>query len=396
MNSVFYKKNMKQIKNNNTKKIVQVTISLSILSLMIACTKDNTNTTSDDNDNNNVSNVEFVDIAENGEDITSFKLAKTEVTNQQYVEFLNSAMGEGLITVVDENTTTRMIYDKNGNQISNILGYRVIKDHDKDGIYKLWEMENPLNRSMIDYNSATKTFSVIDPSKVDWSHYFDTNIFPNAVDKITDWGELHDFWPAGIEVEGREVITFTKNIYDASGNVKPNITFAGHLDMDCILPTLEEVKQWPANHIQYYGAKAFADYYNYLIPSIEELRWAGKGGNSNWEFSTEDGSITSENTVFNGGWDKSEGKHKGHPQVVAYFNPNPYGVYDLGGSVTEWTRSVNQTSYGARDMTSGTEESMVKIDGAWPRPTEFCKISSCVNTDVTRGNDHFGFRVRKK
>ena len=232
---------------------------------------------------------------------------------------------------------------------------------------------------------------------MDWTIYFDTNIFPNVVDQITDWGELHNFWPDGIEIEGKEVITFTKNIYDINGNVKSNITFAGHLDIDCVLPTQEEVKQWPVNHIQYYGAKAFADYYNYLIPSIEELRWAGKGGNSSWEYSTDDGTITSENTVFNGGWDKSEGKHKGHPQVVAYFEskPNPYGVYDLGGSVTEWTRSLNQNSYGARNMTSGTEESMVKIDGAWPRPTEFCKISSCVNTNVTRGNDHFGFRVMK-
>ena len=165
------------------------------------------------------------------------------------------------------------------NQISNIFGHRVIKDHDRDGIYKLWEMENPLNRSMIDYNINTKIFSVVDPSKVDWSIYFDTNIFPNVVDQITDWGELHTFWPDSVKLEGREVITFTKDIYDQNGNVRENITFA--------------------------------DYYNYLIPSIEELRWAGKAGNPNWEYSTDDGTITTENTVFNGGWDKIEGKHKG-------------------------------------------------------------------------------------
>jgi len=333
----------------------------------------------------------------NGADILPFKLGKTEVTNGQYVEFLNDAMGDGLITVVDESATVSMIYDNAGNQILNILGSRVVKDHDRDGVYELWEMENPLNRSMIDYDIDKKIFSVDDPAKVDWSIYFDANIFANVVDQITDWGELYVFLPDSSDIVGREVITFTKDIYDVNGNVIPNITFAGHLDMNCALPTLEEVKQWPVNHVQYYGAKAFADYYSYHIPSIEELRWAGYGGHSDWMFSTDDGTLSSENTVYNGGWDKSEGKHKGHPQVVAYFNskPNPYGVYDLGGSVTEWTSLTNQPSYGARDMASGNEEAMVKIDGAWPRPEEFCIIISFVNTDVTRGNDHFGFRVSR-
>jgi len=385
------------MQNNKLKVLIFGIIGFGILSLMVACTKDESNIQTVNNNNNNESIVEFVDIPSDGENISSFKLSKTEITNQQYVDYLNSAMSDGLITVVDKGTNVRLIYDNDGNQMVNILGYRVIKDHDRDGTYELWEMENPLNRSMIDYNSNTKIFSVVDPTKVDWTIYFDTNIFPNVVDQITDWGELHEFWTDGVEVEGKEVITFSKDIYDVDGNVKPNITFAGHLDTDCTLPTLEEIKQWPVNHIQYYGAKAFADYYNYLIPSIEEFRWAGEGGNSSWKYSTDDGTITSENTVFNGGWDKSEGKAKGHPQVVAYFEskPNSYGVYDLGGNATEWTRSEYQSSYGARDMSSGNGESMIKIDGAWPRPAEFCKISSCTNTDGTRGNDHFGFRVMK-
>ena len=350
----------------------------------------------------NESTVEFIEIPGDGEDILPFELGKTEVTNQQYVDFLNSAMSENLITVDAQSQTVMMISDIEGNQLINILGSRVIKDHDSNGVYQLWEMENPLNRCMIDYDSGTNLFSVIDPSEVDWEIYFDTSIYPNVVDNITDWGELHEFWPAGtvLDLNNTDIVVFLKTeVYVggdvANGEVRTDITFAGQLDMDCELPTLEEVKQWPVNHIKYYGAQAFADYYEYLLPSIEELRWSGKGGYPNWQFATDDGTISDENTVYNGGYDKNDGKHKGHAQVVAYFNskPNPYGVYDLGGNVTEWTRTAdNDPAYGARDM-SGGNPAMIKIDGAWPRPDEFCKITSCTYTNLTRGNDHFGFRV---
>ncbi|OQX96920.1 MAG: hypothetical protein B6I24_10480 [Bacteroidetes bacterium 4572_128] len=352
----------------------------------------------------NENTVEFIEIPSDGVDIATFALGKTEVTNQQYVEFLNSAMGDGLITVVDESPTVMMIYDNEGNQLINILGSRVVKDHDNNGVYQLWEMENPLNRCMIDYNIGTNLFSVIDPNEVEWEIYFDNTIYPNVVDHITDWCEFHDFWSEGnvLNLDITDIVIFLKTeVYVggdlANGEVRTDITFAGQLDMDCELPTLEEVKHWPVNHIRYYGAKAFADYYEYLLPSIEELRWSGKGGYPNRQFATDDGIISDENTVYNGGYDKSDGKHKGHAQVVAYFNskPNPYGVYDLGGNVTEWTRTANNDpAYNARDM-SGGNPAMIKIDGAWPRPDEFCEITSCTYTNLNRGNDHFGFRVSK-
>ena len=152
------------MQSSKLKLLVIGIVGFGLLSMTIACSKDNLNEPIEIN-NTSESGVEFVDIPGDGEDIDSFQLGKTEVTNQQYVDYLNSAMIDGLITVVDEGTNVKMIYDNDGNQMVNILGYRVIKDHDRNGTYELWEMENPLNRSMIDYNSSSKTFSVVDPSK---------------------------------------------------------------------------------------------------------------------------------------------------------------------------------------------------------------------------------------
>jgi len=43
--------------------------------------------------------IEFVDIPGNGDDIKPFKMGKTEVTNQQYVDFLNAALLENKVSV---------------------------------------------------------------------------------------------------------------------------------------------------------------------------------------------------------------------------------------------------------------------------------------------------------
>ena len=92
-------------------------VSFSISLFIIVCSKDNSNTSIGGTGINNESTVEFVKIPGDGADILSFKLGKIEVTNQQYVDFLNSVMSENLITVVDEGPTVMMTYDNEGNHI---------------------------------------------------------------------------------------------------------------------------------------------------------------------------------------------------------------------------------------------------------------------------------------
>ena len=53
--------------------------------------------------------IEFVDIPGNGKDIKPFKMGKTEVTNQQYVDFLNAALLEKKITIGKIKPTEPML-----------------------------------------------------------------------------------------------------------------------------------------------------------------------------------------------------------------------------------------------------------------------------------------------
>jgi len=175
------------------------------------------------------SKIEFADIPGNMDNIESFEMSKTEVTNQQYVEFLNAALRENKITVgkvvpleLDQlkfyghkSKNQQVVYDEKGERMFDLLGLRVTGDHDQDGIFELWEMENPLNRIMLEYDSDNKIFRVAAPEKIDWNIYFNQDYLADSVkpvDSISNWAELHEFWPEGISLEGRKVVLLIKGI----------------------------------------------------------------------------------------------------------------------------------------------------------------------------------------
>ena len=377
--------------------------------------------------------VKFANIPSNGGNLNAFQMAETEVTNQQYVDFLNAAYKKGEVTVGKieplgedqlifaghKSKQQQCVYDKNGKRLIDLLGIRVTGDHNHNGVFELWEMENPLNRIMIEFDTIKNEFRVVDPLTVDWNIYFDKKNLPSGiapVDNIMNWVELHQFWPEKKVINKDSIVTWDY------GNYKNDVLFAGHLDLDGELPSLEEVKNWPANHIEYYGAKAFADFYGYELPTLAQIQWAGAGG-KNYEYATIDGTINSTNVVYNGhsydeypkggkrpnntentskpqtpNFSKFPGKDKGHVQEVTMFPPNPYGIYGLSGNVYEWTKSTLKDYPDAVDRTGDDTEAYIRIGGSWNYYDEAQSLNSkeAKNTGAHRGNDHFGFRVVKR
>jgi formylglycine-generating enzyme required for sulfatase activity len=234
----------------------------------------------------------------------TFSMGLTEVTNEQYVKYLNSAYAEDKIVY---NAERGEILTLDGYTMIQLSGSRVVKDHNRDGVYALDEMENPLNRCFIEYDEATDSFVLVDPALVDWTQYFDTSIYPNVVDCITDWAELNS---------------------DGGG-------FFGNGDTDKLLPTLEEITDWPVNFIRYYGAKEYADFYGYDLPTRDEWVYAARGG-EDFAYATSDGTDDITSSWIQG--TKPGEIHKGHVQAADSLDSNPYGIYNLGGNVWEWTK----------------------------------------------------------
>lgn len=270
--------------------------------------------------------------------------------------------------------------------MTDINGYRVIKDHNKDGTYSLDEMENPLNINFIGFEKSTGTFYVEDPQDIDWSHYTNNSVsgFENVVDTLADW----------FEFEGDET------------------TFHGEGDTDGKLPTLDEVKRWPANFITYYGAKGFSDYYGYALPTLAQWRLAAAGG-QNFEYATSNGTLDEGIAWINvNGPSMGEAGeiHKGHVQPVDSKSPNPLGIYHMGGNVWEWVHDWYD-GYEVFSMSKKTEDFFIDdtisyqdSQGKYLKGLiggSFNYFEQTMHKDWNHaakpetGNDHFGFRVVK-
>ena len=353
---------------------------------MMSCSDDDDNTISDP-DPDPTSSVEFVTIPTEGE-IVSFEMGVTEVTNEQYAQFLNDANAAGIITY---DTATKLIFNSDGNPMIDLAGSRVIRDHNGDGTITHHEMENPLNRCMIEFNESTSLFEVVDPVVVNWADYCNPSLYPGAADSLDDWAELND----------------------------ANTGWFGTWDTDNLLPTLDEVKQWPVGFIRWYGADEFAQFYGYDLPSMAQWKVGAKAG-QNFQFATSDGSVSTSTAVYN---DLGVGqRNRGHVQGVKSIPPNPYGLYSMGGNTWEhckdWFRPApgdvspifdNETGEFFIDdtLTSNVIDPSLPaegdnllrkagIGGSW---NYFDLLMGSDRDGLTpfmaTGNDHFGFRVVK-
>lgn len=350
--------------------------------------------------------LELTFVVLDGDETTgSFEMSTTEVTNQQYVNFLNDAYHKGVYVFDKEKN---QIFTNDGYSMVDLNGSRVVKDHNHDGVFALDEMENPLNRSFIEFDEETEQFRVVDPDNVDWNQYFDTEKYPNVVDSIENWAELNN----------------------GEGD------FYGNGDTDKLMPTLDEVKNWPVNFIRYYGAKEFADYYGYDLPTREQWVFAARGG-QDFKYASNDGTDSLTASWIGGGVPGDI--HKGHVQPANSLDPNPYGIYNLGGNVWEWTKewaeytppAKGEKGFGTIDrFYIDDEQRSPKINPNGSEGTDnqykksligasfnYFSATMCVSCTegikgptmnlsnegvwehgayIHVGNDHFGFRVVKK
>ena len=320
--------------------------------------------------------------------LSAFQMSASEVTNQQYVDFLNGALEAGLVEVHQETARgpdegSTLVYGTSAapevyreQAMLNLSGTRVMKDHDNDdgdndSFTGVIEPENPLNISYIGYDEARSTgdkFYVkdpADPADFDWmaltnyhnytseTHQLDTS---ETLNDYADWNELADF---------------------------PNN-----------MPMVDEVRDWPATFIRWYGAKAFALYYGLDLPTEAEWEYAAQGG-AEFAYATSDGAIHGDGT--SAVWNHTKAKTAlGHVLDVKTGDPNPYGLYNMAGNAWEWVEDWYAADFyqDATDPVNTTDTGVkVRRGGSW-NYHQFTLLSSSRAWDEQfKGNDHFGFRV---
>ncbi|MFT7237602.1 MAG: sulfatase modifying factor 1 [Cyclobacteriaceae bacterium] len=257
--------------------------------------------------------------------MTAFKMSEKEITNDQYITFLNEAYQNGWIKVEERSTA-----DPCGTY-SEVMVIGAGDAPHADEIYlQLGETggctsdgfeEHIDNKSWVSFNEAIATFELLDNSK----------------------------------------------------------------------------SNWPINWVKWYGADAFAQYYDVSIPSEAQWEYAARGGQQ-YDYPTADGTLDATKANYNG---DVPGVHSdtGASTDVGSYAANPYGLYDMGGNVWEWCADYYDAAFytdGSTDplnTTAGTEAKKIRRGGAWNYHASTLLTFSRESDFANRGNNHFGFRI---
>tara|TARA_R110000868_G_scaffold259361_6_gene517374 strand:- start:27223 stop:28677 length:1455 start_codon:yes stop_codon:yes gene_type:complete len=330
------------------------------------------------------------DTNEHSVTLTAFKMSKTEISNTNFVEFLNAAYSDGLLKVEEftgpgpdngallVSGSASAPDDYKGFALINLNGTRVMKDHnnedgDNDPFTGEIEPENPLNLSYIGFNDANddhEKFYIKDPKST-----FDF-----------DWQELTNYYN----------YSSTTNQDDTSILLNDYSKWPELVDYPTNMPSLEDVSEWPVTFVRWYGAKAYAMYYAVNLPTEAQWEYAAKGGSS-FKNSTPNGDVNHDGTSANWSWvDEDPAQH--HVLDVMNNDPNPFGLYNMGGNVWEWCEDWYSSDFyrdGVTDPlnTDATSDKKVRRGGSWNYHESTLKTAYRDKDEKFKGNDHFGFRV---
>jgi|TARA_B110001454_G_C12711742_1_gene431014 formylglycine-generating enzyme required for sulfatase activity len=104
--------------------------------------------------------------------LSAFKMSEKEITNQEYIAFLNASNADGWITVSEEQMndpcgsyTEKMVV---GSENSPNAGEYFLQLGETGGCASGGEEENINNRSWISFISASDTFELLDATKANW------------------------------------------------------------------------------------------------------------------------------------------------------------------------------------------------------------------------------------
>ncbi|MFT6094160.1 MAG: sulfatase activating formylglycine-generating enzyme [Pseudohongiellaceae bacterium] len=249
-------------------------------------------------------------------------------------------------------------------------------DNDNDPFSGVIEPENPINIAYIAYNTASNVFYLKDPhdaSDFNWVTLSDYYSYSSTTRQNDTSILLNDFdqWP---ELEG-----WTES--------NPQLAIS--------LPNKETLSNYPVTFIRWWGAKAFANFYQLKLPSKAQWEYAAKGGN-NFKYSGFDGLNTND-----ANWDSSNLNPAIHHMLdVKSGSANPYGLYNLGGNIWEWMAD-NYVHYSDLAVDNPLIEESGSTSrswrgGSWNYHEATLETSGRYFDYENRGNDHFGFRVVNK
>jgi len=168
----------------------------------------------------------------------------------------------------------------------------------------------------------------------------------------------------------------------------------GYDDGSIIFPA--EILNHPVTHVSWFGAKVFAQYYGFDLPTEAEWEYAARGGKQH-KYGTNDGSMTRQLADDHRTWIRNYAEISFNvdttitPIDVGSFPPNPFGLYDMCGNVMEWCDDGYDSDFYARSPSvnpKGSGSYKVIRDRYRAAERDYTKTQSC--------GRNLGFRVVRR
>ena len=158
-------------------------------------------------------------------------------------------------------------------------------------------------------------------------------------------------------------------------------------------PSIVRNETLPVNNVDWDDAANFCrrlsdkEQRRYRLPTEAEWEYACWSGTNDW---------LQQSKISELGWHSNNAKQRPHP--VGSLKPNPFGLFDMFGNVSEWCHDWYFSGYYADSPTLNPAgpingSSRISRGGNWDDSTDRCRRAYRGASSPTHRSDRLGFRV---